>query len=262
MKFVQLKLFLVKSSIHRVSTKIVKTDLQCCINRLEKLEKLLSWQSLPSRGRPRPGFSSQSNRIYFYPQRTSHVKPPSCLFVSLWVCALVQAHSGTLWSGRATQRRRKSFWAPGGKYSWLSINLASVLKWTEAAAAVKAAVFVCEHLWWSSASFHSFNQVFQSHRAAENILRHSHHGAFKFSLQDSRGRCATNIKSLLIDRDQVFPKPASQCLAHTHTHTHGGAEMINQVFEEEEEWVAERERKRRRPSEREGGPCEEKKLNQ
>lgn len=48
---------------------------------------------------------------------------------------------------------------------------------------------------------------------------------FKFSFQDSRGRYATKMNPLLIDRDQVFPKPASQpasawftrLRAHTHT---------------------------------------------
>ena len=71
----------------------------------------------------------------------------------------------------------------------------------------------------------------------------------------TRGRCATNMNPLLIDRDQVFPKPARQSVSqpasqpsvcvcvraqihvrmHARTHANLGAEN-NQVVEEE--WAA------------------------
>ena len=89
-----------------------------------------------------------------------------------------------------------------------------------------------------------------------------HHGAFKvyvlFSFQDRRGRYTTEIQPLLIDRDQVFPKPArqpaSQSLAHAflRAHAHTVDLKIIRRRRRRRSGRLQQERKRRRPSEREG----------
>lgn len=98
----------------------------------------------------------------------------------------------------------------------------------------------------------------------------------QLSFEGCRGRYVTEIKPLLIDRDQVFPKPASQPaskqasqsvslpanaeLAHAFARTHTAELKIIEWWRRSGR--QQRERKQRRPSERERGgsdctiPCE------
>lgn len=87
---------------------------------------------LPSRGRSRPGFSSQSNQNLFLSTPNESLKAFMMSFCLFCISARVTAHGGTLRSGRAMQRWDKC----SDKQTWCVCRLLvkqdteSGLKWT------------------------------------------------------------------------------------------------------------------------------------